>query len=448
MGQLIQTRKSEVKKHVATIHCSNTLSLLQRKISNALLYHAYPELLNTEEHEITVKQLCNIIGYSGNNHAVIKEALKGLISTIIEWNMIDNLTGEEDWSASAILASVRIKGSRCTYAYSPRMRELLYSPSMYGKINLIVQARFKSNYGLALYENCVRYKGLPHTRWFDLDGFRKLMGVADETYLIFRDFKKRVLDKSIEEVNTYSDMRIEPEINRAGRKVISIRFKLKDREKKTPIGVDLGQPGRAVSLDRSDYPQELVDKLRKDFGLSQIQIDTVFSAYQNEFIQQKIKLIESSNTFTAGKVSNLAAYFLSSLKEDYQAPKSSNEKLYVLKKEKEQQIAIERETEKSNEALKQRYALYIVEQYDQVINKLDEKQLEEMKLIFERILKDQNNNFILQKYKKEGFNSKICKVFFHNMIKENYPSLAPSVISLDEYTEQFNINIKNHEHKP
>ena len=33
-----------VKKHVATIHCSNKLSLLERKISNALLFHAFSNL--------------------------------------------------------------------------------------------------------------------------------------------------------------------------------------------------------------------------------------------------------------------------------------------------------------------------------------------------------------------------------------------------------------------
>src|SRR3990167_7271382 len=87
--------KKELKKHAATIHCSNTLSLLHRKVTNALLYHAYKELMLKEEHEITVKQLCRLIGYQGNNHAVIKDALKGLISIIIEWNLIDDETGTE-----------------------------------------------------------------------------------------------------------------------------------------------------------------------------------------------------------------------------------------------------------------------------------------------------------------------------------------------------------------
>jgi hypothetical protein len=177
MGNVIEHKKQELKKHIATIHCSNTLSLLQRKISNALLHHAYDHLLTQEEHRITVKELCDLIGYQGHNHAAIKDAMKELIATVIEWNVLNENTGEEDWTASSLLASVRLKGPQCYYAYSPHMKALLHSPTIYGKVNLMIQARFKSSYGLALYENCVRYKGLPHTRWFDLAIFRSLMGV-------------------------------------------------------------------------------------------------------------------------------------------------------------------------------------------------------------------------------------------------------------------------------
>src|SRR5579863_762050 len=80
-----KTKDHELKKHAAAIHCSNFLSLLQRKICNALLYHAYRELLLKEEHEITIKQLCKLISYQGNNHAAIKESLRGLLSIVIEW---------------------------------------------------------------------------------------------------------------------------------------------------------------------------------------------------------------------------------------------------------------------------------------------------------------------------------------------------------------------------
>lgn len=305
-------QKKELKKHAATIHCSNTLSLLQRKISNALLYHAYKELMLRDEHEITVKQLCRLIGYQGNNHAVIKEALKSLISTIIEWNLIDDETGLENWTASSIIASVSLEGPLCYYAYSPRMKQLLHTPSMFGKIDLVIQSKFRSSYGLALYENCIRYRGLPHTKWFDMELFKKLMGVPQGKYDIFRDFKRRVLDKAIDEVNTYSDLIIVAEYVREGRKVARVRFKLKERAKKTRLG-------NSKALTHTDT--DLKEKLQNDFGFSAAQIEQVLTEYDSKFINEKIAIVETSKPYQDGKVENITAYLLSAIKKNFQLPK-------------------------------------------------------------------------------------------------------------------------------
>lgn len=333
VGQEKKENRRELKKHAATIHCSNTLSLLQRKISNALLYHAYKELLLKEEHEITVKQLCRLIGYQGNNHAVIKEALKGLISTIIEWNLISDETGSENWTASSIIASVSLEGPMCYYAYSPRMKQLLHSPSMFGKVDLVIQSKFRSSYGLALYENCIRYRGLPHTKWFDMELFKKLMGVPNGKYDIFRDFKRRVLDKAIDEVNTYSNLIIAADYVREGRKVVRVRFKLKDRAKRLRLGHHQTKAnskagtGNALAIIEND---ELKTKLLSSFGLSQEQVDHLYTCYDEQFIREKIAVIEMSKPYQEGRIENLAAYFLSAVKKNYQAPKTKPSALVLL----------------------------------------------------------------------------------------------------------------------
>lgn len=322
--------KRELKKHAATIHCSNTLSLLQRKITNALLYHAYKELLLKEEHEITVKQLCRLIGYHGNNHAAIKEALKGLLSTVIEWNLINDETGTENWTASSIIASVSLEGPLCYYAYSPRMKQLLHSPSMFGKIDLVIQSKFRSSYGLALYENCIRYRGLPHTKWFDVDLFKKLMGVVPGKYDVFRDFKRRVLDKAIDEVNMYSDLVIASECIKEGRQVAKIRFTLKDRAKKTRLGGSL-QP----KLEADATSDVLAGKLQQVFGLTSQQVEQLFKDFERAYVEEKIAVIESSKPYQEGRVGNVAGYLLSALKNNYQPTKSTTHQLIHLQEAKE-----------------------------------------------------------------------------------------------------------------
>lgn len=314
MGQKKKVIHRELKKHAATIHCSNTLSLLQRKISNALLYHAYNELMLKEEHEITVKQLCRLIGYQGNNHAAIKEALKGLITTLIEWNLLDDEEGAENWTASSIIASVSLTGPICYYAYSPRMKQLLHSPSMFGKIDLVIQSHFRSSYGLALYENCIRYRGLPHTKWFDMDMFKKLMGVLPGKYDVFRDFKRRVLDKAIDEVNTYSDLTISTEFLREGRKVIKIRFKLKERAKK----IRLGSNPPPLPMDNHAFCKELINKI----GLSVQQVSQLLQEYDQSYLEKKLVMIVESKPFKEKRIQNLPAYFFSALKNNYQLAKS------------------------------------------------------------------------------------------------------------------------------
>lgn len=410
MGSEKTAKHPEVKKHVATIHCSNTLSLLQRKISNALLYHAYADLLVKEEHQITVNRLCQIIGYHGNNHAAIKNALKGLIATVIEWNVIDADTQEEDWTASSALASVNIKGPLCHFSYSPRMRQLLHSPAVYAKINLIIQSRFKSNYGLALYENCVRYKDLPHTRWFEIDIFRKMMGVPEDKYVIFRDFKRRVLDKSIEEVNTYSDLKVTAELKRKGNQVASLRFLLKNRDKKQRIG-----------LTKMPMNEDL--PALREFNLSQTQIQQLSQQYTADEIQAKIHYIKLTNSFKQGKITNLGAYLMKALRDDFQTQQTSGE-LLQKKPQKLAETAHFRVKEKTaDDSLMDQYQIYEKAFIDQKIQQLDTNLQQQMLEEFSQTLLNNQDHYALHKLKTTGLKHIAVQSLLRQFIRRQHPEL-------------------------
>lgn len=426
MGLEKKTAVRELNKHVATIHCSNTLSLLQRKISNALLYHAYKELLLKEEHEISIKQLCNLISYQGHNHAVIKDALKGLLSTIIEWNVVNDTVGREDWSASSILASVSLRGPLCLYAYSPRMKELLHSPSMFGKINLFIQSRFKSNYGLALYENCIRYRGLPSTKWFELDLFRKIMGVPEDVYTVFRDFKRRVLDKSVEEVNTYSDLIVEPEVLREGRNVVKVRFLLKERAKKTRLGVS---DEKNIAID--DREENLKSDLIAQLGLSMEQVLQVFSEYTVDYIAEKMMIVLTSHNYQQGKVLNLAAYFISALKNNYQSIKTSQQ--LITEKQQDQN--------KNNQKFKQQkeaYAVYREKKIDDIFNTLSIEQQQKFLQQFQQHFYEPIQTVLRVQRKKYTLSTVLdspqIKGLFRQFALQELPDMQRELLSFEEFS--------------
>jgi plasmid replication initiation protein len=313
---MLEPNKSlELKKHVATIHSSNKLSLLQRKIANALLYNAYDDLLIKEEYQIHIGSLCKLIGYDSHDHKSIKKALVNLLSTVIEWNLIDGgkLDVEGVWNASSIIADASIEGAICTYSYSNKMRKLLHRPELYGRLNMLVQAKFQSSYGLALYENCIRYQNIGQTPWFELSKFRQLMGIDEGKYKIFRDFKTRVLDKAVEEVNKYSPITIDSQMRKQNRQVVAIQFLIRPTS------------DNSISAESLEIktPETQAEMLKVKFGLSQKQIAEVLAAYTPDYIASKIHLIENSSSYKAGKIKNLAKYFLSALADDYQPTKSS-----------------------------------------------------------------------------------------------------------------------------
>lgn len=324
---LEQNKSLELKKHVATIHSSNKLSLLQRKIANALLYNAYDDLLIKDEYQIHIGSLCKLIGYDSNDHKSIKKALVNLLSTVIEWNLVDGnkVDAEGIWNASSIIADASIDGAICTYSYSNKMRKLLHRPELYGRLNMQVQAKFQSSYGLALYENCIRYQNIGQTPWFNLAKFRQLMGIEEGKYKIFRDFKTRVLDKAVEEVNKYSPITVDSQMRKQNRQVIAIQFLIKQIN-----NVELTDIKEETTLENVQP-----EMLKMTFGLSKKQIAEVFSAYTEEYIASKIRLIENSSSFKSNKIHNLAKYFLSALQEDYQpSPSSPKQEKGVAAKQK------------------------------------------------------------------------------------------------------------------
>lgn len=306
----------ELKKHVGLIHSSGKISLLQRKIANALLFNAYENLLDKEEHAIHINELTNLIGYDSNDHRKIKNALIDLLSTVIEWNIVDGSKIDDNniWNASSIIADASINGSICTYSYSNKMRSLLYHPQMYGRLNMSIQAKFQSGYGLALYENCNRYRDIGQTPWFDLKKFRKLMGVDDNKYQIFRDLKSRVISQAVEDINKHSDIQLEPRYKKVNRQVFEIQF-LINKIKKTD----------SANKKSENIEKDLNDDLKIKFGLSKSQIELIASQYERNYIEEKIKIITTSKNYLSGKIKNLGKYLMCALKEDYQAIKTSSE---------------------------------------------------------------------------------------------------------------------------
>lgn len=293
--------KRVVKKHVAAIHCSNKLSLLERRASNALLFHAMPFLRKTLSHKIRLAELKNLLGFNSRNHAQLKRAVIRLTEVTVRWNLCgDKIDGESDeWFSASLLASIHHKDGYVFYEYSGLVQSMLVDPCMYGKINLTVQSKFRSGYALALYENCSRYRGLGQTRAFDIDLFRELLGVGHNTYKKFSELRKRVLLPAVREINAKADISIEPLVVRSGRRVVAIKFSIADSMSSSWV-------------DKKD------DCCQASFvlGISNEELSKVIRRYGKDRVSSAITQLKSTQQYKSGSVSNIGAYLRAILKNE------------------------------------------------------------------------------------------------------------------------------------
>lgn len=418
--QACDEQKLELKKHVNAIHCTNNLTLVQRKLFNALLFNAYSELPYKSQFELPARKLCILIGYNSNDFAKLKQSLLALTTTAIEWNVVDySSTQTAVWSASSIISSAKLENGVCTYEYSSLMRELLYHPDIYGRLDMTIIPKFKSSYGLALYENCIRYQGLSQTPWFPIEVFRKLMGVLGDKYAAFKDFKKRVLNIAIDEVNKHSSMVINSELKIVNQKVISIRFKLSNESCKKVI------QSEATYLE-DDF---LVNTLSKNFNMSPESINTLFLKYEKAYLLEKINMILSSDAFKSGKIRGLGGYLIKALENNYLPNKTtqlvteSKTKKLLISKNQEILEPVKEEHE---------YNQYISEKTNEYLMSLEANELQNLVREFEQFM-EKNMNFFLAKYKKYGLEHRPIKACYLDYVKRSRSSTIPGFMTLEQF---------------
>ena len=297
-------RRGAVKKHVAAIHVSGKLTLLQRKLSNVLLLNAYDTLTTSRRHQIDARTLCMMIGYNSNDFDTLKDSLRGLAETVAEWDMLDE-EGRQEWGVSSLLSYAKLKGGICEYAYSDALAEKLHDPKVFALINLNIQRRFTSGHALALYENCYRFVRTGSTGWWSLDLFRRLMGVADSAYYeSYKHLNAKIIKPAVAEVNKTSNILLTPEVKKMGRQVRELRFLIKENPQLAILDLDDGEGIRNGPVYRRLRALGVSDRLARQW----------IAEHGEDYVARKIDYVAGQ-----GGVRNPVSYLTAAIKADYGA---------------------------------------------------------------------------------------------------------------------------------
>lgn len=114
--------------------------------------------------------------------------------------------------------------------------DAIEAKTLFTKFALEQVASMKSVYSVRLYELLNQWRQAKKVS-FDLDVFRGQLGVEDTEYKAMSDFKRRVLDLAVNEINEKSDLRISYEQVKKGVAIVGFRFKVitKNQSKKAQL---------------------------------------------------------------------------------------------------------------------------------------------------------------------------------------------------------------------
>ena len=305
----------EIKKHSSLAQINNITSLQQRKAINAIHRIVKDQLKrdpDARSFSIDLGILKRLAGIGRNDNTELKEGLKKLVSLVIEYNILGK--DREEWGAFPFLSYVRIIGQRrgntatLTFELPSIILDAIKNPSMYFKLNLVIQRGIKSKYGLALYEMLCDYARLGKIT-ITIEDFRRMMGIEAEQYAVFTMLRKRVIVPAVEETNEKTDLSVSYTLNRVGRKVMSVTFTVAQKYKKTAT-----EPTNA----------ELAKKLAH-YGIKPRQIAMVLDKHDEDYIMANIAIVEEE--LQQGKeIRNVPAYLFKAFEVDYRPELSDHER--------------------------------------------------------------------------------------------------------------------------
>jgi plasmid replication initiation protein len=162
----------------------------------------------------------------------LKNAVNSLFERKFSFKEIHENTGKE------IVVKSRWV-SRIAYLDELAILEITFAPDVVPLITRLEKhftsyqlkqvAQLTSKYAIRLYEILIAWKGVGKTPLISLENFRHQLGLEVNEYQKMVNFKSRVLEPAIQQLNDLTDINVKYEQHKSGRSISGFTFKLKQK---------------------------------------------------------------------------------------------------------------------------------------------------------------------------------------------------------------------------
>lgn len=415
-------RGREVRKHNTEIGYrvqSGHLSLLSRKLINVLLYYAQ-RMRGEEDAEgkywVEVSKIVKDAKFNSRDYELLRESLDELQSVkiirptenggITSDVLIPSFTLDNTVHGSneALPIGQKRRGGKLIVGFSLPMgvKELLLNPrSNYTVLPIVYVASLRTIGGLVLYEITKRYSTNPsgvtnreawQWWWKILTGAAE--GAAPPEY---KYFKRDVIKKAIDEINSVTDLRIELIEFKEGRWVKELQFT-----------VELSKQS-SFDLDPPPIDNALLSRITA-LGVSTVEAEKLIQKHGEEDLRNNLEVVEERIAKpNLPELESPAAYLKTALKNQYGTGRKAQTEAAETKARKKAEADAQRKAAfEEEESSRRRQSNAVRDRFDNLLPAEQKKLLAS----FEETLKGP----ALTTFRKSGLKTQLVAATFNSWL--------------------------------
>ena len=164
----------------------------------------------------------------GNSYEVIKDASKGLFDRYVTYHDKNPKNGNDRSFHCRWVDKIGYEKAtgtvymRFTSDVVPLITRL---EEQFTSYEISQVAGLDSGYAIRLYELIIKWRSTAKTPMFELQSFRQQLGVECNQYKTMSNFKSRVLNPAIKQINEHTDITVKYEQHKQGRIITGFTFK-------------------------------------------------------------------------------------------------------------------------------------------------------------------------------------------------------------------------------
>ena len=227
--EVSEMRSYKVVKHNDLVQKARfQLSLQEQKTILFMISKLKPETIDFEHQNFSIIEFCKVCGIdydNGKNYKNVKDTIKSLADKSI-WLKLDK--DSETLIRWINKATINKKSGFIKIKLDDDMKPfLLQLQQNFTSYELLYTLAMRSQYSVRLYELFKSHEWRGRCK-FDIDELKKVLFA--ENYKRFPDFKRYVLDIAIREINDFTDIAIDYDIIKVGRRYGGIEFNIRTKK--------------------------------------------------------------------------------------------------------------------------------------------------------------------------------------------------------------------------